>query len=353
MATYVLTSTDVHPDAPGRAHSQDALCATCFARSPVYKAPDESLVLPRYSSRDFAAGELGKPFWQGTLGAGDVLYLPRGMIHEASSLAESNSLHVTISMNQRNNYFEFLTSLFSNALETSARDSVAFRKTLPRGLLLSDSPEAVQEAVHDAFHEHLDRLMEGVFLRVNAQSTMCRVGSDLGRRAPDSLSHTHTLARDICQAFSDFMLNRLPPPPDARRFAPLDHATVSAGTSVALTYPQSAYAELDVTGKTPALFVYHCLSNSRDLHQTLEGGEDEGDDADDRVEPQLEVPLECGPALHTLLSGRVLDLGEDDMASESMRVIDLAQALVDAGILSIVDSSSLSDRKTKKTRKSS
>jgi len=34
-------------------------------------------------------------------------------------------------------------------------------------------------------------------------------------------------------------------------------------------------------------------------------------------------------------------------------VIDLAQALVDAGILSIVDSSSLSDRKTKKTRKSS
>ena len=144
------------------------------------------------------------------------------------------------------------------------------------------------------------------------------------------------------------MLNRLPPPPDARRFAPLDHATVSAGTSVALTYPQSAYAELDVTGKTPALFVYHCLSNSRDLHQTLDGG----DDADDRVEPQLEVPLECGPALHTLLSGRVLELGEDDMASESMRVIDLAQALVDAGILSIVeeDDSSFSD-KSRKSKK--
>ena len=168
-----------------------------------------------------------------------------------------------------------------------------------------------------------------------------------------SLTRSRSLARHVCQAFSEFMLNRLPPPPDARRVAPLGHATVSAGTSVALTYPQSAYAELDVTGKTPALFVYHCLSNSRDLHQTLDGGEGEGDDADDRVEPQLEVPLECGPALHTLLSGRVLELGEDDMASESMRVIDLAQALVDAGILSIVeeeDDPSFSD-KSRKSKK--
>lgn len=168
---------------------------------------------------------------------------------------------------------------------------------------------------------------EGVFLRVNAQSTMCR-------------------------AFSDFMLNRLPPPPDAHRFPESNkgaHTKVSAGVSVSLTYPQSAYAELDITGKTPALFVYHCLSNSRDLHQTLEGTEGAAN-GEDKVEPQLEVPLDCGPALHTLLSGQVLALSSEDMASESLSVIDLAQALVDAGILTVVPSPASKKRGAKRSR---
>ena len=84
------------------------------------------------------------------------------------------------------------------------------------------------------------------------------------------------------------------------------------------------------------------------MHQTLEGG---GDEDEDKVEPQLEVPLDCGPALHALLSGSVLELGEDDMASESMRVIDLAQALVDAEILSVVpDSDPLREGRSKKKK---
>ena len=114
------------------------------------------------------------------------------------------------------------------------------------------------------------------------------------------------------------MLNRLPPPPDTHRFPESNkgaHTKVSAGVSVSLTYPQSAYAELDITGKTPALFVYHCLSNSRDLHQTLEGTEGAAND-EDKVEPQLEVPLDCGPALHTLLSGQVLALSSEDYGQQ-------------------------------------
>lgn len=125
--------------------------------------------------------------------------------------------------------------------------------------------------------------------------------------------------------------------------------------SVALTFPQSAYAELDISGKEPALFVYHCLSNSRDLHQTLdEGGKGVGGDTEpERVEPQLEVPLDCGPALHTLLSGEVLPLGDKDMAGDSLRVIDLAQALLDAGILSVVaeDGHTMSELPPRKRRR--
>lgn len=286
----------------------------------LYRSPEDSLVLPRYSSRDFTRGELGKPFWKGTLHAGDVLYLPRGMIHDAVSVEDTNSLHVTISMNQRNNYFEFLTSLFSDALESSARDQVAFRRTLPVRYLMPEDLAKEQMI----FDKQVDRLMESAFLRVNRPSTICR-------------------------AFSEFMLNRLPPPLDAKRFPCLSPTSkdvrhkindadgfpgtkLEAGMSVTLTFPQSAYAELDVSGEEPALFVYHCLSNSRDLHQTLDDGEAEPE----RVEPQLEVPLDCGPALHTLLSGEILPLDEKDMAGDALRVIDLAQALLDAGILSVV-----------------
>ena len=293
----------------------------------LYRSPEDSLVLPRYSSRDFARGELGKPFWKGTLHAGDVLYLPRGMIHDAVSVADTNSLHVTISVNQRNNYFEFLTSLFSDALESCARDQVAFRRTLPVRYLLPD--DVAKEQL--IFDKQIDRLMESAFLRVDRQGTICR-------------------------AFSDFMLNRLPPPPDTRRFIPcLPPRSLESGMSVALTFPQSAYAELDISGKEPALFVYHCLSNSRDLHQTLdEGGKGVGGDTEpERVEPQLEVPLDCGPALHTLLSGEVLPLGDKDMAGDSLRVIDLAQALLDAGILSVVaeDGHTMSELPPRKRRR--
>jgi lysine-specific demethylase/histidyl-hydroxylase NO66 len=276
----------------------------------LYRAPEDSLVLPRYSSRDFAAGELGKPFWNGTLRAGDVLYLPRGMIHEASSVKGSNSLHVTISVNQRNNYFEFLSSLLSDAVESCGKGSVAFRKTLPRNYVLPEYANRKEE-----FEQHIEHLLEGVFMRINP-------------------------AIGVGKAFSDFMLSRLPPPPDTMRFpesrlgSKPRNSKINPGSLVSLTYPQSAYAELDVSGESPALFVYHCLSNSRDMHQT--DSDEQGHDAD-LVLPQLEVPVDCGPALHTLLSGQVLSLGKDDMAGESMRVIELAEALVDAGILTIVD----------------
>ena len=42
--------------------------------------------------------------------AGDLLYLPRGTIHQAEALRGDHSLHLTISANQRNTWLDFLTA---------------------------------------------------------------------------------------------------------------------------------------------------------------------------------------------------------------------------------------------------
>ena len=56
------------------------------------------LPLPRDSSRDFNASELSEPIMDVVLEAGDVLYMPRGWIHQAVTLRDNeHSLHLTVS----------------------------------------------------------------------------------------------------------------------------------------------------------------------------------------------------------------------------------------------------------------
>jgi lysine-specific demethylase/histidyl-hydroxylase NO66 len=47
----------------------------------VYRTPTTD-TLPRYSSGDFAQEEIGKPYLEETIRAGDLLYMPRGWIHQ-------------------------------------------------------------------------------------------------------------------------------------------------------------------------------------------------------------------------------------------------------------------------------
>lgn len=78
-----------------------------------YRTPDE--VLPRFSSRDFTDNELGDPIQEIVLSEGDVLYLPRGYIHQASTEQDFHSLHITVSAYQCNAWVDLLqkVGLFS------------------------------------------------------------------------------------------------------------------------------------------------------------------------------------------------------------------------------------------------
>ena len=58
---------------------------------------------------------LGKPIIDCVLEAGDLLYFPRGAIHQAMAQEDEHSLHITISTQQKNSWSDLL-----NLVSTSA-----------------------------------------------------------------------------------------------------------------------------------------------------------------------------------------------------------------------------------------
>lgn len=71
-------------------------------------APLPGHALPRYSSRDFVDAEIGTCMLDVVLEPGDLLYLPRGTIHQAASLPAAHSLHLTVSADYRRSWADLL-----------------------------------------------------------------------------------------------------------------------------------------------------------------------------------------------------------------------------------------------------
>lgn len=62
----------------------------------LYPPRSESEVLPRESSPNFQENEIGEPAFRHTLKPGDMLYFPRGWIHQARTVDGQHSLHITL-----------------------------------------------------------------------------------------------------------------------------------------------------------------------------------------------------------------------------------------------------------------
>ncbi|KAJ8913459.1 hypothetical protein NQ315_013838 [Exocentrus adspersus] len=96
----------------------------------LYK-PMGSDVLARDSSPNLRREDIGDPFMEVTLNAGDLLYFPRGTIHEGRTDTESHSLHITLSVYQHNSYADLLEHILPDALKKAASENIEFREGLP------------------------------------------------------------------------------------------------------------------------------------------------------------------------------------------------------------------------------
>lgn len=101
----------------------------------VYEPRDESEVLPRFSSPNFTAADLPPPVLDTVLESGDLLYFPRGYIHQGCTMDDAHSLHLTVSVGQKNTWGDLLEKLVPRALEIAMEEEVDLRRSLPRDYL--------------------------------------------------------------------------------------------------------------------------------------------------------------------------------------------------------------------------
>ncbi|KAI1719545.1 cupin superfamily protein [Ditylenchus destructor] len=103
----------------------------------VYAPTDEDTTLPMVSSENFTDSDFlnREPAFNGWLEAGDLLYLPRGFIHQAKTDAQIHSHHVTVSVCRNFTYSHVLQNGLTQYLEAMTERSQQLRKSLPPMLL--------------------------------------------------------------------------------------------------------------------------------------------------------------------------------------------------------------------------
>ncbi|XP_052128148.1 ribosomal oxygenase 1 [Frankliniella occidentalis] len=132
----------------------------------VYAPRDSSEKLPRTSSPNFTQEEIGEPILEVLVKAGDLLYFPRGFIHQASTVPGEHSLHVTVSTYQRNSWADLLEKLVPAALANAIEEDEEFRKGVPLdvmshiGAVHSDSETPGREAVMKKLKKLFSKLFE-------------------------------------------------------------------------------------------------------------------------------------------------------------------------------------------------
>lgn len=165
---------------------------------------------PRVSSRNYTQEEVSRQrvLFDGTLEAGDVLYMPRGTIHQAECAPGTHSIHATISTNQANAPADALEILIPNALAAFIQENVDSRRNLRVGWVEAAEEEDGDDdgAVH--FRPRTQQVRKCVERFAESLLRNAAVSS-----ASDPRSAFYGALDDAVDSLeARFMLQRLPPP---------------------------------------------------------------------------------------------------------------------------------------------
>ncbi|CAH0719819.1 unnamed protein product, partial [Brenthis ino] len=132
----------------------------------IYKPRDVSEVLPRTSSKNFSDDEIGEPILEVTLEAGDMLYFPRGYIHQGVTIDGEHSLHVTVSMYQKHAWADLFEKMIPAALQIAINENIELREGLPFdiyenfGLVHSDSNTPRKTEIEEVIKGLFDKIKD-------------------------------------------------------------------------------------------------------------------------------------------------------------------------------------------------
>ncbi|GLI67008.1 hypothetical protein VaNZ11_011104 [Volvox africanus] len=248
----------------------------------LYK-PVNGFELPSKCSGDLPQEELGEPILEVNMQPGDVLYVPRGTVHQAVA-QEEGSCHLTISTYQRWTWGDLAGKLIETARDTVGSPTNALplelRKGLPLGFLFNHGLQAELQAEDAAAAARPDASSLAAGLRALADQ-LEKGPAELLEPAVDNLS-------------LDFLVHRIPPHPcqlpDQGEEPGLEDSLVCRGKNLfrIVPYELSDEEESDeeedeakeALGKKAVVKLVTCLGNSRFTHMisSHDHGDDDSDD---------------------------------------------------------------------------
>jgi len=273
----------------------------------LYNPRSDAECLPRYSSANFSQEEIGDPILDTELVAGDVLYFPRGTIHQADTPNDTHSLHITLSTYQKNSWTDFMEKLIPGALQIAFEEDREFRQGLPLNYLdfMGVANSDLNTKQRTEFLKKVEKLMMKLVSHAPVDAAADQLAVGVLR---DCLPPVLTEGEEGKSVFGDSSLWK-----DGKIS---DKVTIGEDTEVKLI--RKGVARLVVEGEVVS--VYHTLENSRVYHEK---------DVD-----SLELGLEAGPVVESILRSfpdyiKVKDLPHEDTTYK----IDLVTLLYEKGIL--------------------
>lgn len=132
----------------------------------IYKPRVENETLPRISSKNFDQEEIGAPIMEVILEAGDMLYFPRGYIHQGVTIDGEHSLHVTVSMYQKHSWADLFEKLVPAALQIAIEENIELRRGLPFDIY--DNFGLVHSDMRTLRREEITELIKTLFEKIKA-----------------------------------------------------------------------------------------------------------------------------------------------------------------------------------------
>ncbi|XP_066203804.1 ribosomal oxygenase 2 isoform X3 [Saccopteryx leptura] len=191
------------------------------------------------------AGAQGLPPHYDDVEPGDLLYFPRGTIHQADTPPGlAHSTHVTISTYQNSSWGDFLLDTISGLVFDAAKEDMAFRAGVPRQLLLQVETAA-------AARGRLSSLLRTLADRLEGSSQL--LSSDMKK---------------------DFIVNRLPPyhAGDGAELSVPGGQLPRLDSLVRLRFKEhvvlTVKPDQDLSDETQEkmVYIYHSLKNRRETH---------------------------------------------------------------------------------------
>lgn len=229
----------------------------------LYDRPDKSTSPRTPRVTQFRAEDIGTPHTSLIMRAGDVMYFPRGTVHQAVSCDDSPSLHLTFSTFQQHTWYDFLLA----TVKLSSRSEAYFKMELDT---LLGQPSYIHDDVPINFLEQHSAC--------NASRSWDCFGDKVLNTLPPASRKLKTCFKEnfskcVDQYYKRFLHDSLPPlglDGDSRNAVNVESVQIAHGTLLRLRFPKSAWmVDETAAGSTaPLTVLYTNVANGRGLHES-------------------------------------------------------------------------------------